>query len=825
MDYQQYEIDHINKVRELSPECMVMLKSDNSFPLEKAGQIALYGSGARHTLRGGSGGGIVEVRDFTTIEQGLLEAGFEITTITWLDTYDDVCKKARDEHRAKIKATIAKEGLAGLKILSEAMPEPDYDLPLSGDGDTAIYVLARISGEGADRSEGPGDIRLTETEIRDIFRLAELYDKFMLVLNVSGIVDLSPVVNQVKNIFLLSQTGTPIGAAFADVLLGRSYPSGKLASTWAKWESYSKIGDFGNPDDTRYIEGIYVGYRYFDTIGTQPLFPFGFGLSYTTFSLRIGVPSLSRTVVTIPVTVLNNGERKGKEVAQLYVSVPEGKLDQPYQVLAAFGKTNELVPGESETIILSFDIRDLASYDEDISSRIIEKGYYHLRVGSSSRDTVIAGSVFLGETVVVERLHAVGGKPDFHDWRPSKAERVRSDVTHEDDHVILKLSPETIESPLYVAPLLDNDALELAKTLSLPELVQLCTGSFDSDEEPVAVGGGLGSRAVPGAAGETTSRLVDKGVPRMVMSDGPAGIHISKQYGVDEKGNFALVSAESQAIMELMTEEVLAVLLKMFPDAANTHRQGQIHEQYCTAIPIETALAQSWNPEVSEACGEIVAKEMEIFGIDFFLAPALNTHRNPLCGRNFEYFSEDPLISGKMAAGIIKGVQKDSRRAATLKHFVCNEQETNRLHSNSQVSERALREIYMRPFEIAVKEAPPHAIMSSYNLLNGEHTSQRFDLMETVLREEWGFQGIVMSDWVGYTAAEEKKKYPRACASGAIKAGNDIMMPGYKGHYDDMMNALTDPLAKYPLTRENLEKCASRMIAIAWKLKGNPSKH
>jgi len=259
----------------------------------------------------------------------------------------------------------------------------------------------------------------------------------------------------------------------------------------------------------------------------------------------------------------------------------------------------------------------------------------------------------------------------------------------------------------------------------------------------------------------------------------------------------------------------------MFPDAANDNRKGKIYEHNCTALPIAMALAQSWNPDICKECGDIVGEEMEMFGIHFWLAPALNLHRNPLCGRNFEYFSEDPLITGKMGVAITLGVQKHKGHGATLKHFVCNEQETNRLHSNSQLSERTLRDIYIRCFEIVIKEAAPLGVMSSYNLLNGEHTSQRYDLMETVLREEWGYQGIVMSDWVGYSgSSEDDKKYPRACASGSIAAGNDIMMPGGKWHFENMLTALNNPNADYPLTRADLEKCASRMIAMSWKLTG-----
>ena len=280
-----------------------------------------------------------------------------------------------------------------------------------------------------------------------------------------------------------------------------------------------------------------------------------------------------------------------------------------------------------------------------------------------------------------------------------------------------------------------------------------------------------------------------------------------------------MVSRETKAVKELLPPDILKYLLVMFPDAANENRGGTIYDQYCTALPIETALAQSWNPEICFYCGDLVATEMDEYGVDFYLAPALNLHRHILCGRNFEYFSEDPYLTGKLAAGIVRGVQSHRDRASMLKHFVCNEQETNRLNSNSMVSERALRDIYMRPFEIAIKESGPFAVMTSYNLLNGKHSSERRDLVETVLREEWGFDGIVVSDWVGFKAeAEDKQKHPRARAYKTVAAGNDLMMPGSKGHYDELLEKLHDP--ESPLTREGMEICAARVVSMAWKMKG-----
>ena len=308
MEYYDYEVKHIQKVRELTPECMVLLKSNGAFPLQEAGEIALYGNAARKTIKGGTGSGDVNVRHYTTVEEGLERAGFTITTKEWLDEYDALWKEANRQFKAGIKAKIAAEGLSAIMLgIGAIMREPEYELPMVGTGETALYVLGRISGEGADRTPEKGDCQLTDTEVHNILTLQKQYKNFMLVLNVGGVVDLSPVVDEVDNILLLSQTGIAIGDAFADVLLGKSYPSGKLTSTWAKWEDYCHEGDFGNTNDTLYKEGIYVGYRYFDTVGKHPMFSFGYGLGYTTFSITSKEVRVQKSQVTVMADVKNTG--------------------------------------------------------------------------------------------------------------------------------------------------------------------------------------------------------------------------------------------------------------------------------------------------------------------------------------------------------------------------------------------------------------------------------------------------------------------------------------------------------------------------------------
>lgn len=811
MELYEYEVKHMELLRGLAPECMVLLKSDGTFPLKEPGKVALYGSGARDTIKGGTGSGDVNVRHFTTVEEGLENAGFTVTTKDWMTSYEQVRQEAFKGFVAGIKAKAKEMGVPAIMLgMGAVMPEPEYDLPLNGEGNTAVYVLGRISGEGSDRNPSPGDFELTKSEIRDILAARAKYENFLLVLNVGGVVDLSPVMD-VENILLLSQTGMTIGDSLADVILGKAYPSGKLASTWAKWEDYCKVGDFAQMDDTRYKEGIYVGYRYFDTVDKTPLFPFGYGLGYTTFEVSQPQVEISGTKVTVHAVAENTGSALGKEVVQLYVSVPAGKLDQPYQALAAFAKTGELAPGEKETLTLSFGLEELSSFDTETACQVLEAGDYVLRLGTSSRDTHICGVVRLEEQILVRQLSHIGGQPDFEDWKPEGTSyRPANEEAELSQAPVYTVKGEDY-SPKQIAPLpeIRPEVKEFVQSLSDQELAYICLGGFQ-DEGSKSFVGNAGMRVI-GAAGETTGRFEEKGLPVLVMADGPAGLRLNKDYGKDENGVFPLDMSLPAGFAEFMDDDMAASMGSMGQKQAE--RKGEVLHQYCSAMPIGTALAQSWNLELCRQCGDMVGEEMERFGVHLWLAPALNIHRLPLCGRNFEYYSEDPLIGGKITAVLTQGVQKHPGRGTTIKHFACNNQETNRMLSNSIVSERALRDIYLRGFQIAVEESQPHALMTSYNLLNGEHTSQRRDLIMTCLRGEWGFQGLVMTDWVvSAMAGAMKTKYLPACASGSIKAGNDILMPGSPIDYKDLMNALDNPSSAYPITHQDLVECAERIV-------------
>lgn len=684
------------------------------------------------------------------------------------------------------------------------MPEPEYDLPLNVKGETAIYVLARISGEGNDREAREGDIFLTESERRTILELKRQYRRFMLVLNVGGPVDLSPVM-EVENILILSQLGVQTGSALADLVLGKTYPSGKLTTTWTKWKDYPDFASFGEQDDTRYQEGIYVGYRYFDSVDKEVLFPFGYGVSYTNFEVRFKGLKLDKMTAEIGAEVVNIGDFCGKEVVQLYVSVPEGKLDQPYQTLASWKKTEELKPGEKQTVELSFLLTDLASYDEEQAAWILEQGEYTLRMGNSSRDTEVCGVISVPETLVIKSVKNCFGKPDFTDWKPERKRK---------DRVGKKI--QSLEADIFSVDIVKvvyehkDEPMPEMEGFSDEELISLNVGAF------VAGGGvtgiiGNASMSVAGAAGETAK--VGE-IPVIVMADGPAGLRLSQKCFRDENGIHSLGSTMPETMQNLLTEDERAYMNSMIPQPGE---DSEIFEQYATAIPIGTAIVQSWNPLLAERCGDIVGSEMERFGIHLWLAPALNIHRSIRCGRNYEYFSEDPLISGVFAAALTKGVQSHPGCGVTIKHFAANNQETNRYNNNSIVSERALREIYLKGFEICVRLAQPKALMTSYNLLNGKHTSEHRELLEDVLRCEFEFDGIVMTDWVTSSdILSADAKYPAPEAYKVALAGNDLFMPGSQQEIDN----LTAALKNGHITREELIKNATRICRMAVELAG-----
>ena len=785
MELFDYEKEHIGLLRDSLAECTLFLRQNGAFPLETPGRIAAYGNGVRHTVKGGTGSGEVNSRYSVNVEQGLKGAGFTITTGRWLDAFDQVEQDAQKAFVKEIKERAKKKHtMAILEGMGAVMPQPEYDLPLDGEGNTAIYVLSRISGEGNDREPIPGDIRLTDSEAKTILALDAKYEKFMLVLNVGGVVDLTPV-KEVSNILVLSQLGVETGSVLADILLGRANPSGKLTTTWASWEDYCKEGEFGDINDTRYKEGIYVGYRYFDTVGKKPLFPFGYGLSYTSFDIAVTGAAAEGDTIRIKAAVSNTGARAGREVVQVYVSAPAGRLDKPYQDLAAFAKTDLLEPGASQELTISFSLRDCASYDAQKESYVLEAGSYVVRVGDSSDHTQPAALVDLDGEAVVTKARNCLGETDFEDWKPSGSETAAaeelSDITR------ISVAAADIET-VTVSYDQEREIDPRVKDLTVEELVYLNVGAFNPKAGALSVIGNAATN-VAGAAGETTGVLKEKGFPVLVMSDGPAGLRLAKEFYRDEKGAHGIGSSMVPESFLPFLPAPARFIMNLIGGSGKPKKGQKVEYQYATAIPIGTAIAQSFNLPLAESYGSIVGDEMERFGVHLWLAPALNIHRDIRCGRNFEYYSEDPLISGKTAAAITRGVQRHPGCGTTIKHYAANNQEKNRYCNNSIVSERAMREIYLKGFGICVRESQPHALMTSYNLLNGVHTSEHRGLIEDILRCEYGFKGIVMTDWIVDMAQDKQSLHRMPIAAEIAKAGGDLVMPGSKGDFDSIVKA------------------------------------
>jgi len=632
------------------------------------------------------------------------------------------------------------------------------------------------------------------------------------VINVGGQFDLN-FLHEIPNInavIFMGQLGSMGGQAVADIVCGKHTPSGKLTDTWAKhYRDYPASDDYsylnGNLDEEYYREGIYVGYRYFDTFHVAPRYPFGYGLSYTEFEMHLAGMRLERTTVEISVDVKNKGEvYSGKEVVQIYVSCPDGELKKEAQRLTSFAKTKNLKPGEEERIVLQFDLRDLTSYREKDAATVLGPGEYVVRVGNSSRNTRVCGILKL-ETEMITEKHSHICKAPLRvtelEWQEEKellhatgdcrqnwgrtCEIIIDDVEKIQSFQLEPgIIPETEHEYGPVEIYSSEETDRILESLTLRDMAEL------------VVGGGMSGHRffeAPGAAGVTTGNLTAKGIPNVVMADGPAGLRLHKISSVSITGKVKGIEPNI-SFMEYLPEPVKKVMLGN-PDSKN------LLYQFTTAFPVGISLASSWNLQLAEEVGNAVGKEMEAYGVTYWLAPGMNIHRNPLCGRNFEYFSEDPLLTGKFAAAITKGVQKNRGCYVTLKHYCCNNQEDNRNKMNANVNERALREIYLKGFEIAVKESHPGAVMSSYNKVNGKYVNNSYRLLTQVLRNEWGFDGFVMTDWF---ATGRKYGDP----AHAIASGNDLIMPGSSGTVDDIVKAVSKGI----ILEEDVKRSAANVL-------------
>ena len=835
---------NMDRVRKAAPGGMVLLENDGTLPLKEVPtQIALYGSGARRTVKGGTGSGDVNSRQVYTIEDGFKEAGIRITTTAWMDRYDQLCGQHMQAHMGWIAQLIAEEGQAGIQKILEAGYQEPAEPPVSPQeaasdpADLAVYVLSRNSGEGKDRHVEEGDYLLSEVEMENLKVITAAYDRVIVVLNVGGVIDTQFLRTQpgIGAILLMSQAGNIGGCALADVITGKAYPSGRLAMTWAKqYSDYPCADTFsymnGDTDDEYYEEGLYVGYRYFDTFGVEPAYPFGYGLSYTTFALAQPQVCIKKRKIRVSVRVKNTGAYPGRQVVQVYASAPQGKIAKPYQALAGFAKTRELLPGETEELVIGFKAADLASFDESNGTYVLEAGGYVLRVGTDAmhtkaaavitvRDPITVCSVTRGLFADAERVEEISPNGAIRGEVAEPAgpaqDIIRLDLIPEEDPAEPPRAAGSQTSP--AAPAAGSLTLDdvrsgavslraFTEDLSIPEMALLCVGTARGGLAGASTIGAA-STVCPGAAGDTTSELLEsRKIPNMVLSDGPAGLRLSKSFVTDAEGNVIPGLGESSlGGMEFL----LGMQMPERPaDAVDRY-------QYCTAIPIATMLAQSWDVDMIEEMGDIIGEEMEELGIHLWLAPGMNIQRNPLCGRNFEYYSEDPLLSGKCAAAETKGVQRHKGKGVTIKHFALNNQEDNRSHLNAHCNERAIREIYLRGFQITIRESQPLALMTSYNLLNGVHTANSCDLLTKICRGEWGYEGLIMTDW-GTTGGGDmnpdfRGKYGFSSAAGCIHAGNDLIMPGSQQDVDEITEAAQTGMLGF----EELRASAERIIRTA----------
>ena len=795
----QRERENLKVAYEAACEGMVLLKNDGTLPL-KTKKVALYGPGASMTIKGGTGSGEVNERHSVTVLEGLQNRGFEVTTLGWIAEYERQFALAQEEYKKEKKKRVNLLKMDSImQMLFDNFRAP-VGLPItvenvrSSDTDACIYVLSRQAGEGVDRKAEKGDLFLTDEEFEAISFCAEHYEHFVLVINCGSAMDMAFTrqIPGINAIVYICQMGTEGGHAFADLISGAVTPSGKLADTWAKEYAQIPFGNEysylnGNLKQEYYKEGIYVGYRFFDSFQTEPAYPFGFGLSYTDFSMEPGEITLDGLDVRMSVRVQNIGsEYAGKEVVQLYVTAPEGKIHKEYQSLAAFCKTGLLAPGEAQQVSVSFDLKELASYRESDGCYVLEQGDYVLRLGNSSRNTTVAAVLELPQEVIVSRhTHVCVPEAPIEELtapiRPVEVlhEKVRRIVL---DTSGFETTTYTYEEPEICG---DERVRKFMDTLTLKEMVDIVVG--------IGMFGGETRFNLPGSVGNTTSKFWDRGLANVALCDGPAGLRIQKRSGVNAKGKIKPIDM-ALSIFEAFPDFVKKLMV------ADPERDTVLY-QYTTAFPVAAALAQTWNTDLLYEVGNAIYREMKEYGCTYWLAPAINIHRNPLCGRNFEYFSEDPRLTGLMAAAITRGVQQEDGFYVTVKHYACNNQEDNRNFVSSNLSERALREIYLRGFEISVRQGGAKAIMTSYNKVNGVYAPNSHDLCTKLLRKEWGFEGVVMTDWFSTNKGQANNAL-------AMKAGNDLIMPG-GGHFK---KEILEGVKNGVISETDVRRCCANVV-------------
>lgn len=720
--------------REAAAEGIVMLKNDNDvLPLgggTSVSKVSLFGRVQIDYFACGYGsGGDVKVPYKVNLLEGLrnnpaIQINEELATI-----YEQWCAQ-----------NVPNEGSWGNWPLSH--PEMPLEDSVVADAaqysDTAIVLIGRSSGEDRETKLQEGSWYLTGLEKEMLRKVNDAFENVVVLLDVGTLIDMSWVsdYDNLDSILYVWQGGMESGNAIADVLSGAVSPSGKMTQTIANaYEDYPSAANFGNAEYNNYVEDIYVGYRYFETFAKDKvIYPFGYGMSYTDFAIETKDVSESDGTISVDVTVENIGDTySGKEVVQVYYGAPQGVLGKAEKSLAAYAKTNELAPGETQDITLSFKVDNMASYDDagktgNRSAYVLEAGDYPIYVGNSVRDAKEVGAYTEPQLRVTEQCTEanaveIGFERMVNDNGTIVYEDVPTATVNLHDRIQDAL-PEAVELTgdqgiklldVYEG---DNTMDEFIAQLDFTDLEGLSRGDY-------TMGSSLGPAGNAAVFGGTIQSLREKGVVPVTTTDGPSGIRLTAS---------------------------------------------------ASLVPIGTCLACTWNDDLVRKVYELVGKEMVLNGSDAILAPGMNLQRDPLCGRNFEYFSEDPLLTGRMGANLVRGTQSQGV-AACPKHFALNNQETNRNYTDSRCSERAQRELYLKGFEICIKEAKPLTLMGSYNKINGEWSNYNYELQTVILRNEWNYEGVLMTDW---WAREDSCKYMDWTWNNAyrVRAQMDVLMPG-----------------------------------------------
>lgn len=713
--------------RQVATEGAVLLENDGVLPLKKSDKVALLGRCQINYFYVGYGsGGDVNPPYLVNVKDGMQNHGINLDK-NILDYYEEWTKKNK-----------VVKGVWGLwpTCYDEAPLPSDLIDEATKTCNVCVVVIGRAAGEDRDNELAKGSYYLTDEE-RAMLSQAEKFNNTVVIVNSGNIIDLSWVKEyHVSALLYVWQGGSESGNAIADLLCGNVSPSGRLTDTIAyNYEDYPSSKNFGGKEFNVYKEDIFVGYKYFETFDKKAvLYPFGYGLSYGMFDFKDVEFSFIENEVTVRCKIKNVGNVKAKEVAQLYLSAPQGKLGKATRELVAFCKTTELEAGEEESVVLTANYDAFASFD-DVgavckNAFVLEKGSYEFYLGKDVRSAVLVGNFDLKDDVILGKVTGISAVNEEFE----RVVAVEKDGELRLDYATVKAEENTLKQRIlanipkftgkggnYKWQNVVNGECSIddfISGLSLDELEALTRGQGKMDSE-------YGVKGNAGAFGGITKKLREKGVPAVITTDGPSGIRVS---------------------------------------------------YYTTLMPCGTAIACSFNEKLVEQLGEETGKEMRFRTADVLLAPGMNIHRNPLCGRNFEYFSEDSFLTGKIAAAQIRGIQK-SGLSACPKHFACNNQEQYRTTNNSVVSQRALRETYLKGFQIAVKEGKPNVIMTSYNKINGVWSHYNYDLATEVLRNEWGFDGVVITDW--WMRKASSPEFPTVKDNAyRVRSGVDVLMPG-----------------------------------------------